>query len=87
MYKDLAVRTLEERIEEKEQEILKDIISLISTRKMAPTIREIGKAAHMKSPSTTLAYMRRLRKKGYIDWLENKPRTLHILEQKKTSTD
>lgn len=85
MYYNEPKKTLKQRMEEKDNEVLHAIKTLIKKKSHAPTIREIAKAANIKSTSTTFAYMQRLKKKGLIDWQPQTWRTLHIIENKQGS--
>jgi repressor LexA len=86
MYYNEPRKTLKERMEETDHQILQAIKTLIRKEKHAPSVREITKAAGMKSTSTTFAYLQRLQKKGLIDWQPQSWRTLHIIDENKTSS-
>lgn len=78
-------RPLKERMEEKEQEILKVVSKLIQKKKNSPSVREITKAAGLNSTSTTYEYLKRLQAKGLVDWEPKKIRTLHIVKKESSA--
>ncbi|MEK3955286.1 LexA family protein [Psychrobacillus sp. FSL K6-1464] len=45
----------------------------------SPTIREIATAVGLKSSATVHGHLDRMRKKGYIDFIDTRPRTLQII--------
>ncbi len=62
------------------QEVILDILKeLIAKNGYPPTVREIGKIAHLSSPATIHFHLKQLEKKGYIAQGENKNRTLKLL--------
>jgi repressor LexA len=85
MYYNEQRKSLKERMYETDQQILKAIKMLIRKEKHAPTVREITKAAGMKSTSTTFAYLQRLQRQGLIDWQPQSWRTLRLIEEEKSS--
>jgi repressor LexA len=85
MYYNEPRKSLKERMDETDQQILKAIKLLIRKEKHAPTVREITKAAGMKSTSTTFAYLQRLQRQGLIDWQPQSWRTLRLIEEEKSS--
>lgn len=78
-------KPLKERMIEKEQEILQVIVKLMKKSDHPPTVREITIAAGMRSTSTTFAYLQRLQKKGFIDWVPGTWRTLKVLDKRQGS--
>jgi repressor LexA len=78
-------RPLKERMEEKEQEILKVISNLIHKGTHSPSVREITKAAGLNSTSTTYEYLKRLQAKGLVNWEPKKIRTLHIVKKESSA--
>ena len=67
-------------------EVLEAINKYIKKNHYAPAYRELGKIIGVKSPSTVSDFLQKLKIKGYISWEEGQPRTLHIIEQKVSST-
>ena len=59
--------------------ILDTLKKLIADKGYPPTVRELGKAANLSSPSTIHTHLMQLEKKGYIRKNDNKNRTLEIL--------
>lgn len=64
---------------ERQQKIYDYIKSYIEEKQYPPTIREIAKAVGLNSPSTVHGHLDRMRRKGYIDFIDSLPRTLRIL--------
>lgn len=67
------------KISKKQTKVLNVISAYIAKHNYPPTTREISQIVGHKSTSTTHGYLERLRKSGYVDWEEAKPRTLRIL--------
>ena len=62
------------------QEVILDILKkLIAKNGYPPTVREIGKEAHLSSPATIHFHLKQLELKGYIKQDLNKNRTLEVL--------
>ncbi|CAM4108774.1 transcriptional regulator [Mesobacillus thioparans] len=78
-------KPLKERMEEKEKEILGVIAKLLKKGNHPPSVREITRAAGMNSTSTTFEYLKRLQKKGLIDWEPKKIRTLKIIKKESSA--
>jgi repressor LexA len=80
-YYDENRKTREEQVEEKEQAILNTIKKLIERDSYPPSVGDITSACEaVKSKSTTHAYLKRLKEKGYIKWQSNTVRTIQILK-------
>ena len=47
---------------------------------ISPTIRDLCNMTGKKSTATILYHLRRLKKKGYIDFLEKKSRTIRVIK-------
>ncbi|MEK3955706.1 MULTISPECIES: LexA family protein [unclassified Psychrobacillus] len=45
----------------------------------SPTIREIAYGVGLNSPATVHGHLESMRRKGYIDFIDQRSRTLHIL--------
>ena len=62
------------------QEVILDILKrLIAENGYPPTVREIGKRAHLNSPATIHFHLKKLAEKGYIRQDDGKNRTIEIL--------
>ena len=62
------------------QEVILDILKrLIAENGYPPTVREIGKKAHLNSPATIHFHLKKLAEKGYIRQDDGKNRTIEIL--------
>ncbi len=68
-----------EKLTEKQKDILQIVKKLIAKNGYPPTVREIGKAANLRSPATTHFHLNKLDEKGYIEKGGNKNRTLRLL--------
>ncbi len=68
-----------EKLTPKQKDILDILKELIAKNGYPPTVREIGKKAHLSSPATIHFHLKQLEKKGYIKQGENKNRTLKLL--------
>jgi repressor LexA len=64
---------------EREAEILNIITDYIKENEYAPSVREIGKLAGLKSSSTVHMYLKNLELKGFIERRENLPRALRVI--------
>lgn len=69
------------KLTSKQERILKAIQLLMEEKGFPPTAREVGARVDLKSSSTVHRYFLTLREKGYVDWIEAKPRTLRILKE------
>ena len=68
-----------EKLTGKQSFILDILKKMIAKNGYPPTVREIGKEAHLSSPATIHFHLRQLEEKGYIKKDDNKNRTLEIL--------
>lgn len=68
-----------EKLTGKQVVILDILKKLIAKNGYPPTVREIGKEAHLSSPATIHFHLKQLEEKGYIKKDDNKNRTLEIL--------
>lgn len=62
-------------------QILQAILGLTKRKGYPPTMREIGDAVGLRSPSTVYAHLTRLRELGYVAYELTKPRSLRVLVQ------
>jgi SOS-response transcriptional repressor LexA len=74
-----------ERIQRTEEEIYQIIDSFIKKQNRPPTTREIVKLSRVNSTSTVNAYLKKLKKKGYVNWVEGRPGTLKIINLESTA--
>lgn len=70
----------QEKITEKQKEILEYIKSEILKRGFPPAVREICEAVHLKSTSSVHSHLETLERKGYIRRDPTKPRAIEILD-------
>lgn len=68
-----------EELTNRQNEILKFMKEYIATKGYPPTVREIGKAVNLSSPSTIHAHLSKLEEKGIIKKDDNKNRALEIV--------
>lgn len=66
---------------EREEKVLNIIVDYIKQNEYAPSVREIGKLAGLKSSSTVHMYLKNLELKGFIERKENLPRALRVIRQ------
>lgn len=66
-------------MKERQQKIYDYIKVCVAENQYPPTIREIAAAVGLSSPSTVHGHLDRMRKKGYIDFVNSSPRTLRIM--------
>ena len=66
----------------KQENIYARIKNFIEKNGYSPSVREIGQASNLRSPSTVYGYLKILKEKGYITYEERKPRTIRILKWK-----
>jgi len=62
----------------KQKEILRYIQEAITRDGFPPSVREIGKAVSLRSPSTVHAHLRVLEESGYIDRVDRKTRAIRV---------
>lgn len=66
----------------RQKEIYDFIKCFLQEYKYSPTVREIGTAVNLSSPSTVHGHLNRLRKNGYITFIDSSPRTIQIVHDK-----
>lgn len=66
----------------RQRDIYDFIKNYIAEKKYPPTIREIGEALEIKSTSTVHGHLDRMRKGGYINFVDSAVRTLSVVEEK-----
>ena len=65
----------------KQQQVLDCIVSSIERNGFAPSVREIGLAAGLKSPSTVHSHLNQLEERGYIRRSAGKTRSIILTER------
>ena len=70
------------KLTQPQQELYDWLINYISQYQHSPSIRQMMQAMNLKSPAPIQSRLEHLRHKGYIDWIEGKARTIHIVHQK-----
>jgi len=73
------------KLTKKQNKILVLIQEYINQHGYPPSYRELAAMMNLVSSSTVKCYLDILKKKGYLNWEERRPRTLHIIEQKESS--
>ena len=63
---------------DRQHEILSFIHDFVADRGFPPSVREIGEAVGLSSPSTVHAHLRSLQDKGYLRTDPTKPRTIEL---------
>lgn len=66
-------------MKEREKIVLDYIIKFKTINGYAPTIREIANGLNTKSLSYVSDTLEQLQEKGFISYLQNKPRTIRVL--------
>ena len=65
-------------LSDRQHEILTFIHEYVAVRGYPPSVRDIGEAVGLSSPSTVHAHLRTLQEKGYIRTDPTKPRTIEL---------
>lgn len=73
-----------EKITKRQQQAFEFICAFTSEHGYPPSVREIGSAIGLSSPSTVHSHLHKLEEAGYIKRDPNKPRTIEICEDAKT---
>ena len=71
----------QERITEKQTEILEYIKECVLKKGYPPSVREICEAVHLKSTFSVHSHLETLEEKGYIRRDPTKPRTIEIIDE------
>jgi repressor LexA len=69
----------------RQQEIWEFVVSYVDRSGYPPTVREIGEAVGLASPSTVHAHLANLERAGYLRRDPTKPRALELTGHKKTT--
>jgi len=67
------------KLTRKQATVLQTIKEYVEQRNYPPSVRELTAILGLKSCSTAHGYLQQLKKKGYISWEADKPRTLHLI--------
>lgn len=70
-----------DKLTDKQREVLKFIYEQIRFKQLAPTIREIGDKFHFSSTGTVRDHLSALVKKGYIRIQEGKSRAIELVKE------
>ena len=70
----------EDRIQETEREIYDLIVNFMEANRYSPSSKELKKLSGLGSTSTVHSYLKRLREKGLIDWVDKRPRSLRVIK-------
>ena len=73
-----------EKITKRQQQAFDFICTFTEAHGYPPSVREIGTAIGLSSPSTVHSHLHKLEEAGYIKRDPNKPRTIGICEDAKT---
>ena len=73
-----------EKITKRQQQAFDFICTFTAVHGYPPSVREIGSAIGLSSPSTVHSHLHKLEEAGYIKRDPNKPRTIEICEDAKT---
>lgn len=74
-----------DKISKRQQSIYDFICQYTHSHGYPPSVREIGTAVGLASPSTVHMHLKSLEEKGYIHRDSNKPRTIEVVEDPDTS--
>ena len=64
----------------RQREILRWLSTYIADHGYSPTVRELCLAFKFDSPNGAMCHLLPLRRKGWIDWLDNHSRTIRVKE-------
>ncbi len=67
-------------MKDRQRQIYDFIQTYIEENKYSPSMREITAGVGLKSVSTVHEHLDRMRKNGYIDFVDSRSRTISILE-------
>lgn len=65
----------------KQEKLFQAIKKYIDENGYSPTVRELCKMVGVSSPATVQGMLKRLKAKGYIDYVYNRNRTIRIIEE------
>lgn len=64
------------------EELLNVIIDYITTHNYSPTVRDLMNLTDIQSSSTMHYRIKQLRDNGFIDYVDNEPRTIRVIGYK-----
>ena len=70
----------ENELTETQRDVLDFITQFIKYEGYPPSIRDIGDAFGWSSTNGVKCHLIALKKKGFIDWIENKARTIRVIK-------
>lgn len=68
------------RLSDRQEQILDYILEMVSTRGYPPSVREIGDAVGLSSPSTVHSHIATLVREGFIRKDPTKPRAIEVID-------
>lgn len=74
--------TAEQR-KQRDAHLIEWIRSFVRKYGFAPSVREVGEAFGLSSPSTVADWLNRLKRDGQVNWVEGETRTLHVVRRRK----
>ncbi len=69
------------RLSDRQRQILELIMATVADRGYPPSVREIGEAVGLSSPSTVHSHLSALAKAGYIRRDPSKPRAIEVIDR------
>jgi repressor LexA len=66
---------------ERQRAILAHITAFTAEHSYAPTMRELGDLLGIASSHGVLDHLWALRRKGYVEWVDGKARTLRVVKE------
>ena len=66
---------------DKQEKVYYAIKNYIDENGYSPTVRELCKMVRLNSPASVHGILKRLKEKGYIDYIYNHNRTLRIVKE------
>ena len=75
----MSTTTERQPITARQQDVLNWISGFIDTHGFSPTVREIQHAYGWKTPNSTMCHLVPLRRKGYLEWIDGKSRTIRVI--------
>ena len=70
---------------QRQQEVYDYVVSYVDSHGYPPTVREIGEAVGLASPSTVHAHLANLERAGYLRRDPTKPRALELTKRERTA--
>ncbi|MGH3044599.1 MAG: helix-turn-helix domain-containing protein, partial [Gaiellaceae bacterium] len=70
---------------QRQREVYEFVLSYVDSHGYPPTVREIGEAVGLASPSTVHAHLANLERAGYLRRDPTKPRALELTRRERTA--